>query len=90
MHKIKEYPEVYISRITPETHFVITNNFIYSLCLASLKSFGDKATNLFERKKKEAGDVAAEKVDKAKKLAEDQVTVSMYIFNFIIRKLIDS
>jgi hypothetical protein len=38
-----------------------------------LKNLGDKATSLFDKKKKEAGDLAAEKVSKAQKLAEDQV-----------------
>jgi hypothetical protein len=38
-----------------------------------LKSLGDKATGLFEKKKKEAGDLASEKATTAKKLVEDQV-----------------
>lgn len=45
----------------------------YNLFAASLKSFGDKASGLFDRKKKEAGDIAGEKASTAKKLAEDQV-----------------
>lgn len=40
---------------------------------ASLKNLGDKATSLFEKKKKEAGDIAAEKSTKAKTLAEEQL-----------------
>jgi hypothetical protein len=51
--------------------------FIYksnsNVLLASLKNLGDKAAGLFEKKKKEAGDMASEKADKAKKLAETQV-----------------
>jgi hypothetical protein len=38
-----------------------------------LKSFGDKAAGLFERKKKETGEIASEKVSKAQKLAEEQL-----------------
>lgn len=49
---------------------------LHEILLASLKNFGDKATSLFERKKKEAGDIATEKTEKAKKLAEQQVQVS--------------
>jgi len=41
--------------------------------VASLKNLGDKAAGLFEKKKKEAGDIASEKVQKATKAAEDQV-----------------
>lgn len=46
---------------------------INRISTASLKSLGDKASGLFERKKKEAGDIAGEKATTAKKLAEDQV-----------------
>lgn len=45
------------------------NNFF----IASLKNLGDKASSLFDRKKKEAGDLASEKATKAKTLAEDQL-----------------
>lgn len=38
-----------------------------------MKSFGDKAAGLFERKKKETAEIAGEKVSKAQKLAEDQL-----------------
>lgn len=38
-----------------------------------MKNLGDKATSLFERKKKDAGEIAAEKASTAKKLAEDQL-----------------
>lgn len=38
-----------------------------------MKSLGDKASGLFEKKKKEATDIAGEKASTAKKLAEDQV-----------------
>lgn len=38
-----------------------------------MKSLGDKASGLFEKKKKEAGDIANEKAGTAKKLAEEQV-----------------
>lgn len=38
-----------------------------------MKSFGDKAAGLFEKKKKDAGELAAEKAANAKKLAEDQL-----------------
>lgn len=40
---------------------------------ASLKNLGDKASSLFEKKKKETGDLAADKATKAKNLAEDQL-----------------
>lgn len=52
---------------------IMTVTFTNFNFLASLKNLGDKASGLFERKKKEAGDIASEKVDKAKKLAEEQV-----------------
>lgn len=38
-----------------------------------MKSFGDKTASLFERKKKDAGDLAQDKVNAAQKLAEEQV-----------------
>lgn len=38
-----------------------------------MKNLGGKATSLFEKKKKEAGDMATEKATKAKTLAEDQL-----------------
>lgn len=38
-----------------------------------MKNLGGKATSLFEKKKKEAGDLAAEKATKAKTAAEDQL-----------------
>lgn len=40
---------------------------------ASLKNLGDRAGALFEKKKKNAVDIATEKAENAKKLAEDQV-----------------
>lgn len=45
---------------------------IFNYLLASLKSLGDKATGLFEKKKKETADMASEKMTNAQKLAEDQ------------------
>lgn len=38
-----------------------------------MKSFGDKTASLFERKKKDAGELAQEKANAAQKLAEEQV-----------------
>lgn len=38
-----------------------------------MKNFGDKAAGLFEKKKKDAGELASEKAANAKKLAEDQL-----------------
>lgn len=38
-----------------------------------MKSFGDKTASLFERKKKDAGELAQEKANTAHKLAEEQV-----------------
>lgn len=40
---------------------------------ASLKSLGDRAGSLFEKKKKTAADLATEKAENAKKMAEDQI-----------------
>lgn len=40
---------------------------------ASLKSLGDRASGLFEKKKKTAADLATEKAENAKKMAEDQI-----------------
>lgn len=44
----------------------------FHLFLASLKSFGEKTASLFDRKKKDAETLAAEKAEAAKKLAEEQ------------------
>lgn len=55
------------------TNYMINIFCLLSTLAASLKSLGDKASGLFERKKKEAGDMAGEKASTAKKLAEDQV-----------------
>lgn len=52
-----------------------TSLLILNLCVlnaASLKNIGDKASNLFERKKKEVGDLAAEKATEAQTYAEEQ------------------
>lgn len=48
----------------------LTRNLIL---IASLKNLGDRATNLFEKKKKETTEIASNTLDTAKKLAEDQV-----------------
>lgn len=40
---------------------------------ASLKNLGDRASSLFEKKKKTAAELATEKAENAKKLAEDQI-----------------
>lgn len=37
-----------------------------------MKSLGDKASGLFEKKKKDAGDLAQEKLTNAQKLVEEQ------------------
>lgn len=41
-------------------------------CAASLKSIGEKTANLFEKKKKEVGDLATEKATEAHSYAEEQ------------------
>lgn len=50
--------------------------YLYSFnnnnCIASLKSFGEKTANLFERKKKEVEQIAAEKAVEVQLLAEEQ------------------
>ncbi|CAO1321203.1 unnamed protein product [Diamesa serratosioi] len=45
---------------------------MFSGFTASLKSLGDKATGLFEKKKKETADMASEKMTNAQKMAQDQ------------------
>lgn len=40
--------------------------------LATLKNIGEKTANLFERKKKEVGDLATEKASEAQNYAEEQ------------------
>lgn len=40
--------------------------------LATLKNIGDKTTSLFERKKKEVADLAAEKAAEAQTYADEQ------------------
>lgn len=40
--------------------------------LAALKNIGEKTTNLFERKKKEVGDLTTEKASEAQAYAEEQ------------------
>lgn len=42
------------------------------MSLASLKSLGDKTASLFERKKKDAEQLAADKLAEAQKNAEEQ------------------
>lgn len=42
------------------------------LYIASLKSIGEKTTSLFEKKKKEVEDLAAEKATEAQNYAEEQ------------------
>lgn len=44
----------------------------FSLCTAALKNIGEKTSNLFERKKKEVGDLATEKATEAQNYAEEQ------------------
>lgn len=44
--------------------------------LASLKNLGEKTANLFERKKKDAEQIAAEKSAEAQKYIEDQLKKS--------------
>ena len=48
--------------------------FVVSIYLASLKNLGDKAGNLFHSKKKEATDLANQKVQDAQHIAEEQAT----------------
>lgn len=43
-----------------------------SVCVASLKSFGERTVGLFDRKKKDAEKLAEEKAEEAKKIAEEQ------------------
>lgn len=42
------------------------------MCAASLKNIGEKTAGLFDRKKKEMGDLAAEKAAEAQTYAEEQ------------------
>lgn len=46
--------------------------FFSSLRIAALKNIGEKTSNLFERKKKEVGDLATEKATEAQSYAEEQ------------------
>lgn len=46
------------------------SNVIFSL--GAFKSFGEKTASLFERKKKDAGDLAAQKVQEASAIVEGQ------------------
>ncbi len=46
------------------------------MILASLKNLGTKTTSLFERKKKDVEQLAAEKAAEAQKLAEDQAKLA--------------
>lgn len=48
----------------------VTQSFLF---IASLKNLGDRASSLFEKKKKETTEIASNTLDNAKKLAEDQV-----------------
>lgn len=47
--------------------------FKFPIVLASLKNMGNSVTGLFDRKKKQAGEIAAEKAETTKKFAEEQV-----------------
>lgn len=44
----------------------------FFFCLAALKNIGEKTTSLFDRKKKEVGDLATEKASEAQSYAEEQ------------------
>lgn len=47
-------------------------NAISLVLAASLKSFGEKTASLFDRKKKDAEKLAADKAAEAQKMAEEQ------------------
>lgn len=49
-----------------------TSKTFACLCLASLKSLGDKTSSLFERKKKDVEKLAHDKAAEAQKMAEEQ------------------
>lgn len=52
--------------------FVCFFFFVGIFNLAALKNIGEKTSNLFERKKKEVGDLATEKASEAQSYAEEQ------------------
>lgn len=51
------------------------------MILASLKNLGSKTTSLFERKKKDVEELAAQKAAEAQKIAEDQVKLATDSFS---------